>query len=81
MRRPSDDAPFRKDTKTVDDARAEGFVTGLEWNNDWYPGGPWVVPSSGSEHPEIIEYAKLSRDRNIAWHEGFRKGKALAGKS
>lgn len=76
-RTPPHDAPFRRDKKTVDEARADGFATGSDWDAPWTPGGPYVYSFNQWEHPDLLAYAKLTKDRNTAWREGFQMARKL----
>lgn len=79
QRRPSDDAPFRRDKQTVDDAFADGFFTGIEWTNPWKPGGPYYHHPDPRDHPDLIAYAQLTVDRHTAWHQGFKAAQMMLG--
>ena len=76
----SDDAPFRRDTATIEDARLDGFITGSDWNNPWMPGSPWAmsIDRSSTAHPDIIACAELSKARHTAWLDGFQMARRLA---
>lgn len=43
----------------------EGFETGINWDANWMPGGPWVNPN----RPE----SRIAADQ---WHSGFLNGLA-----
>jgi hypothetical protein len=76
-RRPPDDAPFRRDTKTAEESRADGFITGVNWDRDYRPGGPFIYSVRRNEHPDLVAYAALSKARHKAWHEGFDAGRKI----
>lgn len=49
-----------------------GFKTGIEWDANWMPGGPWVY--SGTKLPEL-RHADEIKYKN--WHSGFNDGLAV----
>lgn len=71
-------APYRHDSKTVEEAYTEGFITGLEWKHPWPPAGPYICREGRMSHPDWLEYCKLTRDRNVAWKDGFEAGRKIA---
>jgi hypothetical protein len=59
---------------TVDDAYRRGYSTGLNWTDDYRPGGPWVPSEPANvtdKHRAIIKDAIAERE---AWFQGFDVG-------
>ena len=73
------DAPFRQYKTTDEEARADGYKTGLEWPAKWnhVPGGPHVCKIEKGDHPDWVEYCHtLRRHHNLwiqGWYEGFKE--------
>lgn len=50
----------------------EGFKSGVSWDANWMPGGPWIYTGTtlpGRQEEDTIKYAN--------WHAGFNDGLAL----
>lgn len=50
---------------------AEGFNSGINWDANWMPGGPWVYRGTDKNLRESSE-ASFKR-----WHDGFQDGLKL----
>lgn len=60
-----------KDTRFPESYEA-GFDTGVNWDGNWMPGGPWVY--TGSKRPDLRE---ADETKHRLWHEGFNAGLKL----
>lgn len=54
----------------------EGYNTGLNWDANWMPGGPWVYPKPTGYGVRQTELAlhEQSLEKHVAWQDGFRVG-------
>lgn len=59
----------------IDVAYKEGYKTGENWDNDWYPGGPFVPGRYSGHIPENCDVCRRLVDYYDSWHEGFKQGR------
>jgi hypothetical protein len=69
----------QEDTQTLSNSKfyQDGRKTGLEWDANWYPGGPWIYPKpSGFYYPDSKEmrHHLESKKENDEWIKGFEDG-------
>jgi hypothetical protein len=75
--RPPRNAPFRKYTLTDSEVEQDGYETGLNWTNNYRPGGPWVPGYDvRRDHPDWVAYAMTCERHNRLWLQGFDRGRA-----
>lgn len=59
----------------------DGLNTGLNWEDSYTPGGPWVYGEDGRNNDYgWIVYAKRSRQNRDLWLQGWRDGVAVKAK-
>jgi len=51
-----------------------GFRTGIDWGENYTPGGPRVYYPQSFDDDEWKERCKISLNNNIEWHKGFKDG-------
>ncbi len=56
----------------------QGYQSGLNWEDNYIPGGPWICKTKGDQYADLRE---RTRKENEAWMEGFKGALELNAKS
>jgi len=60
---------------TVDESYNDGYQSGLNWNADWFPGGPYTYKARETDHDmDWIATCNASQENYDAWHRGWKDG-------
>lgn len=55
----------------------DGYNTGLTWNADWVPGGPWVMQPRADDDAACLARCAKYAENNRLWLEGWHAGNAV----
>ena len=61
------------DTKAVGDSYHRGYETGLSWEENYRPGGPWVPRKDVTDKDKHRTMREQLVAEYEAWWEGFEK--------
>ena len=54
---------------------AKGFETGLYWEEDYTPGGPFLMSRGNCRCDETCKVCADNKQEYEDWHEGFTAGR------
>ena len=61
----------------IRDFYKEGYETGLTWNADWVPGGPWVMSARSYDTAECKARCAQFAENHSLWMQGWHDGNAV----
>lgn len=61
---------------SIQEAFDFGYQTGLNWNHNWIPGGPWFYHATHADSKKDQDKAKFLQDCNKAWLDGWHKAQS-----
>lgn len=72
-----DQLGFQWPIHTLSESYRDGYMTGIAWDANWMPGGPYVHsvrPGLNPPKPERVKMAEDSQRAHDEWKEGFKRG-------
>ena len=68
------DAPFLKEVIDIVAVYKTGLEAGMQWSDNYVPGGPWVPTRGYNDSSEWIAYVEKKKEAKDAWLRGWWDG-------